>query len=101
MYRMEVPVLSLVGDLNTLEKYVRAVRERMPRADEVRIDEVSFEDPEVRTAKLRCTFLKDGEVVRVKCESWQKGALYAFVPSLKPADHGAWFHNIQARGDYE
>ncbi len=101
MYEMEVPVLSMLGDLNTVQKYVEAVKARVPRADEIRIEGISFEDPEMRQAKVKCTFLKAGEVVRVKNESWQKGALYAFMPNLRKSDHETWFHNIQAKGDYE
>lgn len=101
MYKMEVPVLAMVGELSTVDKYIQAVKEKMPRADEVRIDAVAFEDPEFRQAKLTCTFMKGGETVRVKYESWQKGSLYAFMPDLKKSDHDTWFHNIQAKGEYE
>jgi len=101
MYMMEVPVLAMVSGINTVDKYIEAVKERLPRADEVRIEAVSFEDPQMNQAKLKCSFLKDGKVVRTKYESWQKGSLYAFAPDLKKSDHDTWFHNIQAKGDYE
>ena len=101
MYGMEVPVLGLAGMIDSIDKYIEVVKERMPRADEVRIEEITFDDPQLRQARMKCVFLKGGQVVRVKFESWQKGSLYAFAPNLAESDHNTWFHNIQAKGEYE